>query len=135
MVSIAEYKASTNSKRRGMGEEDRMHVQFGILLTKYQKMGLLKNVIAWTYLPMGELRKKSTACMLKKKGVKSGWPDYIFFLYNAKKQIIDIMFIEFKTKTGKQQDSQVDFELSFAGSSNSYYHIARSVEEAIKILI
>lgn len=133
MVSIIEYKSSIKPRRKGIGEEDRMHIQFGSLLQKYEKMGKMPNVIVWTYLPMGELRKKSTASMLKKKGVKSGWADYIFLVYNPKGHV-DIKFLEFKTESGKQQESQKNFELSFAGSSNSSYCIIRSVEGAIKIL-
>jgi hypothetical protein len=136
IISIDDYHKITSKqiKRRGLGEEDQMHIRFGCLLQKYSAMGMMPKVISWSYLPMGELRKKTTAAMLKKKGVKAGWPDYLFFVYNAKNESVDIIFMEFKTATGKQHESQRNFELLFAGSSNTTYYLARSVQEAINIL-
>lgn len=120
------------TRRKGIGEEDKMHIQFGLLLQQYEHFKKMPDVLAWSYLPMGEYRKPSTAAMLKKKGVKSGWPDYIFFVYSKNKPI-NIIYLEFKTSIGKQQKTQKDFELTFAGSPNSQYYLVRSVQEAIKI--
>lgn len=133
-ISAAEYQEQIKPKRRGIGEEDHMHIQFGCLLQKYEKMGKMPDIIAWSYFPAGEYRKPSTASMLKKKGVACGWPDYIFLVYDKRKCGVDIYFLEFKTEKGTQQKTQRQFELSFAGSSNTNYRIARSVEEGINFV-
>lgn len=122
------------TRKKGIGQEDRMQIQLGGLLRQYQGYGKMPHVIAWTYLPMGEYRKPETAAMLKKKGVNPGWGDYLFFVYNKKQAWVDIIFLELKTEKGKQQKTQQDFELGFAGACNVTYGLERSVAEAIKFL-
>lgn len=122
------------TRKKGIGQEDRMHIQFGCLLQKYEKFKKMPRVISWTYLPMGEYRKPTTASMLKKKGVKSGYPDYVFFIFDKKKLGVDVIFLEMKTEIGKQQQTQKDFQLAFMGATNAEYFLARSVAEAVKIL-
>lgn len=133
-MSIAEYKQLATPKRRGIGEEDQMHIQFGCLMQKYIAAGRMPNVIAWSYFPAGEYRKPATASMLKKKGVACGWPDYIFFVYNKKKYWCDVYFLEFKTEKGIQQENQKNFELAFAGSPNTSYILIRSIEQVLEFL-
>jgi len=132
-ISVDEYKGLNTQRRRGIGQEDHMHIQFGCLMQKYKKMGKMPDVISWSYFPAGEYRKKPTASMLKKKGTAAGWPDYIFFIYDKRKSGVSIYFLEFKTEIGKQQKTQQDFQLSFAGSSNTSYHVIRSVQEAVEL--
>lgn len=120
--------------RRGIGAEDQMHIQFGLLMQKYEFYKKMPSVIRWTYIASGEKRTASTAGMLKKKGVKSGFPDYQFFIYDKRTLLVNIIFFEFKTEKGEQQKSQVDFELAFAGAPNVQYYLVRSVEQAVKIL-
>lgn len=122
------------TRKKGIGQEDKMHMKFGLLMRQYEGYKKMPSVIRWCYFPAGEKRTLRTAQMLKKKGSQAGFPDYIFFVFDKKTQLVNIYFLEFKTETGKQQKTQQDFELAFAGSPNAVYVLVRSVEEAIKFL-
>jgi VRR-NUC domain len=59
----------------------------------------------WTYFPAGEKRSKPTAAMLKRKGLKRGVPDFIFWSPQATTH-----FLECKREGVKVKDpDQIDF--------------------------
>lgn len=133
--------------RRGIGQEDIMHKQFGTLMRQYEGYKKLNCVFA-SYMPFGEKRTLQTASLLKAKFTKTGVPDYLFIVqktagpYNTfETRPVEEHFIwlEFKkpktlSAKGKQSDSQKEFEKKFKYSVNSRYYLVYSVEEAVKIL-
>jgi len=129
-MKISEYKNLT--KKRGLGEEDKLHKQFAQELRCIERFKPL-NCIRWTYLPFGEKRSYLTASLLKSKGMKRGYPDFWFVIENM--GFAKNIFIEFKTesKTSKQSPEQKEFEKS-CSLANEVYYIARSVEYALEIL-
>ena len=120
------------ARKRGIGEEDRMHINFGLIIQKYETYKKL-DCVFWSYVASGEYRKPTTAAMLKKKGLKAGQADY-FFIKRDKNLIDHLIWIEFKTQKGTQQENQKEFEKVFEVAKNSQYYLARSVEEGLKIL-
>ncbi len=120
-------------RRKGIGQEDQMHIQFGLLIRQYEGYKKL-NAINWTYIASGEKRNLATAAMLKKKGVRAGWPDYCFI--SAEKVGINakVIFLEFKTASGKQSSEQQKFDKALDGCQNIRYHLVRSVEAAVRAL-
>lgn len=130
--------------RRGLGLEDIMHKQFGGLMRQYEGYGKL-NCAYWSYDASGEARTKTTASLLKSKGLNGGKGDYFFIkqqkalIIPGKNAIDHFIWLEFKkpkttTAKGKQSDSQKEFESKFKDSINSRYYLVYSVQEAIKIL-
>jgi hypothetical protein len=116
--------------RRGLGKEDQLHKQFAALIKKYEKMGKL-NCSFWSYDASGENRTLQTGALLKAKGLRPGKSDYEFKI--VKSGIAYHIYIEFKTETGKQSPNQKLFEES-CRAVNESYHIARSVQDGLKIL-
>ena len=64
----------------------------------------------------------------KKMGLRSGSPDLILFLKDAR-----IVCIEVKSKKGVQSDSQKEFEKELKELSHEYY-IVKSLNELIEVL-
>lgn len=118
--------------KRGMGEEDKIHVQFGQLIQQYDFYHKLKNCPHWSYQPFGEQRSKLTGGLLKKKGTKKGVPDYLF-IKNVN-GVAEFIWLEFKALKGKQSDEQFNFQITCEHLKNMTYYLPRSVEEAVKIL-
>jgi hypothetical protein len=114
-------------KRRGLGIEDKMHKSFATIVRSYEAFNQL-NCTFWSYYPAGENRTVTTGSLLKAKGSKCGIPD--FFFIQEHENFYNLTWIEFKTPTGKQSESQKEFEEIFKKD----YFIARSVEEGVKIL-
>jgi hypothetical protein len=91
------------------------------------------------HFPMGEIRphvknkKGEWYCpsgkRLKDLGAKSGVAD-IFFMW--RKRFFGGLWIEFKTKEGRQTKTQKDFE-ELCHIAKYDYHVARDIEESIKI--
>lgn len=119
--------------RRGIGQEDRMHMDFGLLIRQYEGYKKL-NATRWTYIASGEKRNLATAAMLKKKGVKPAWPDYIFIKSDKNGINSKTVFLEFKTTEGKQSKEQKQFEQDFDGCQNVRYWLVRSVKEGVEAL-
>lgn len=114
-----------------MGEEDRMHVQFGQLMLQYEFYNKSKWIF-FTYLPFGEQRTKLTGGLLKKKGCKRGVPDFLFI--REKNKVAEMIWLEFKTDKGKQSREQFNFQVNCEHVGNMRYYLPRSVEEAVKIV-
>lgn len=117
--------------RRGIGEEDKIHIGFGQIVAKYEHFKAL-NCLTWSYQAGGEKRNIQTGAMLKKKGLKRGTPDYSFI--KSVDGQCHFIWIEFKTKSGKQSEEQKEFEEMCSKTNNMRYYIARSIEEGINIL-
>lgn len=86
--------------------------------------------IPYFAIPNGGMRNIGVARKLKAEGVKAGVADLFIMQGN---QLHNGLFIEVKTMTGKQQETQKDFEkLAF---KNKYcYEIVRSLDELIEKL-
>ncbi len=113
--------------RRGLGQEDLMHKSFGSILRQYKGFGKL-NCSWFRYDASGENRNQKTGALLKAKGLIAGKSDYeVRFLKDG---ITHNLYLEFKTPTGKQSESQKLFQESCKGS-NDHYYVVRSVNEAL----
>lgn len=119
------------SKRRGLTAEDLMHKDFKKLIERYEFFKKL-NCSRWSYDASGEYRNEQTGALLKSKGLKPGKADYEFI--TIRNNIAHYIYLEFKTKTGKQSENQKIFEASCT-AENQRYHIVRSNQEAIEKLI
>lgn len=119
-------------KRRGMGAEDKIHVQFGLLIQRYKFYNKLKNCSIATYMPFGERRTLATGALLKKKGTIRGVPDWLFIKDNN--GAAEFIWLEFKAEKGKQSPEQVDFQKVCDKTKNMRYYLPRSVAEGIGIL-
>lgn len=113
--------------RKGIGIEDKMHISFGQLIRQYEFYNKL-DCNFWSYCPFGEYRTSVTGAMLKKKGTKKGVPDFMFLEGNQ------IIWLEFKTPTGKQSKEQKEFQEMCKRADNMFYYVVRSIEEGLKIL-
>lgn len=79
-------------------------------------------------VPNGGSRNKLEAINLKRQGVKSGVADVLLLI---PKGGFASLCLEFKTKTGKQSDEQIEFQKQ-AENCGSKYVIVRGVKEAIE---
>jgi hypothetical protein len=112
-------------------KEDKIHKEFSKQVNILENTRNL-NCIHWGYSGSGEKRNLITGALLKAKGLKKGEPDYHFFY--KKDNILNILFLEFKSDTGKQSEDQKYFEDKFKNFLNCNYFIARSEREGIDIL-
>jgi hypothetical protein len=120
-------------KRRGLGKEDQLHKNFAKMVKHYECFNKFKNIISWTYLPFGENRTLETGALLKAKGTKKGYPDFLFRKKNKDGFCYNI-WMEAKIEKGKQSKEQQDFENKCYCLNESYY-VFRSVEEGLNLLI
>ena len=77
-------------------------------------------------IPNGGRRDAVTGAMLKAEGVTEGVSDLIILLPNGK-----TVFVEVKTKKGKQSESQIEFQKRVEKLGFEYF-VWRSVEDAVK---
>lgn len=119
-------------KKIGIGPEGLMHKQFAALIKQYEFYKKL-DCAWWSYDASGENRNAITASLLKAKGLKGGKADYEF--KQLRGDIMYHIYIEIKSEKGKQSENQIKFQESCQKSINDVYYIARSVKEAIDILI
>lgn len=119
-------------RKRGIGAEDRIHMDFGLLIQKYKFYNKLKNCPVATYMPFGEKRTLATGVLLKKKGTIRGVPDWLFIKDNN--GAAEFIWLEFKAEKGKQSPEQLDFQKMCDSFGNMRYYLPRSVNEALKIL-
>jgi hypothetical protein len=81
--------------------------------------------IPYFAIPNGGMRDIGVARKLKAEGVKSGVADLFIMQGN---QLHNGLFIEVKTMTGKQQETQKNFE-KLAFQNHYCYEIVRSLDE------
>lgn len=122
-------------KRRGLGEEDRLHKAFSEMWQLYKNhKQICENFIRFTYIASGEKRSLITGSLLKAKGLLKGQPDYE--IHFCKNYISHSVKIEFKVGKNKQSEEQkiyqktiLDFKLI-----NEFYYVSYSLEDAFNIL-
>jgi hypothetical protein len=125
-------------------KEDLEHKALANYITSCESLNRVNpNLIWWTYNAGGEKRpskinKKTgqryspTGKLLKAKGLKKGFPDYMFFL--LKGDISEIIFLEMKTEKGILSKMQLLFQQKVSNIRNIKHYVPRSAVEAIKIL-
>jgi hypothetical protein len=86
--------------------------------------------IPYFAIPNGGKRPDRTGKRLVKEGMKSGVADLFLLIPN---KIFNGLFIEVKSATGRQQESQKDFE-KLAFDSGYCYELVRSLDDLIKCL-
>jgi len=93
-----------------------------------QYLDLLK--IPYFAIPNGGKRSERSGKRLVNEGLKAGAADLFIMLPN---KIFHGLFIEVKSATGRQQESQKDFE-KLAFDSGYCYELVRSLDDLIKCL-
>jgi hypothetical protein len=120
-------------KKIGIGAEGLIHKQFAIIVKQYEIYNQI-NCLFWSYNAAGEKRSPITGSLLKAKGLKTGQADYTFYYQNRNSYTVNILFLEFKAKKGKQSESQKDFASKFEKTDNVNYEVCYSVNEAVSVL-
>ena len=120
-------------KKIGIGAEGLIHKNFADLLRVKEYLNQL-NCVFWSYNAAGEKRSPITGALLKAKGLKTGQADYTFYYQNRNSYTVNILFLEFKAKKGKQSESQKDFASKFENKNNVNYEVCYSVNEAVTVL-
>jgi len=120
-------------KKIGIGAEGLIHKNFADLLRVKEYLKQI-NCVFWSYNAAGEKRSPITGALLKAKGLKTGQADYTFYYQNRNSYNVNILFLEFKAKKGKQSESQKDFESKFEKTDNVNYEVCYSVNEAVAVL-
>lgn len=127
MVSIAEYEALAKPKRKQI--EGRQQVRFGSFLRTSK---FSNNLIFFTYSASGEKKPMRTAVNQKRKGLQRGEPDYRFEIKDGNS--MRLVYIEFKSTKGSLSSEQKQFFANHEGLGNVKCYIARSADEAVRIL-
>ncbi len=120
-------------KKIGIGAEGLIHKNFADLLRVKEYLKQI-NCVFWSYNAAGEKRSPITGSLLKAKGLKTGQADYTFYYQNRNSYTVNILFLEFKAKKGKQSESQKDFASKFEKTDNVNYEVCYSVNEAVAVL-
>ncbi|MBR4756453.1 MAG: VRR-NUC domain-containing protein [Bacteroidales bacterium] len=81
-------------------------------------------------VPNGGARDRITGAILKAEGVVAGAPDLVLFVANKHHHGL---MIEMKTKTGKQSDSQKEFQIR-AEAQGYRYEIVRDFDSFTKVI-
>ncbi|WP_455674766.1 VRR-NUC domain-containing protein [Phocaeicola sp.] len=123
----ADEKTPPRKKKKQGNEEARIQCEFFKLVPLYFPTLPEKLIFA---VPNGGSRHAREAANLKRQGVKAGVSDVIVLI--PKKGFASLC-LEFKIKTGKQSDHQIEFQKQ-AESCRSKYVIVRSAMQAIEEL-
>lgn len=122
---------STIPKLRGkLDPEDEICYEFAERVRYLQLEDMCRKEFVWTHIA-NEFAGKSRPVFgmkLKAVGKVTGWPDYVFMSDDVG------LAIEFKDKGGSQSDSQRKVQKWFELSGVDY-HVARSADEGVKILV
>ena len=81
-------------------------------------------------VPNGGARRRIEACIMKAEGVTAGVADVLFLYPNAN---YHGLCIEFKTKTGRQQQSQKTFQQAVERKGYKYV-IIRDIDDFIRLI-
>jgi hypothetical protein len=82
----------------------------------------------YTHFPAGEYRPDETGAKLQRMGLKRGWPDFLFISPQGR-----LYCLELKSKSGVLDEDQRAFSRVMRSCALAY-EVARSVDEAIRIL-
>jgi hypothetical protein len=116
-----EAPASPAARRHPRHDEDDLQAA----IVRYSRLQFPEYLIF--AVPNGAARSKITAAILKHTGTLAGVSDLIVVLP------FRVLFIEVKTATGRQSESQKTFQMAVE-SLGHIYHIARSIEQYIAII-
>lgn len=86
------------------------------------------NKIIFHHSPNEAKRSEVMGARLKAMGMRPGWPDLEILLPGG-----NVVFFEFKTKTGKQSMSQKETQLILEAIGHKYF-IIRSAEDFIRVV-
>ena len=81
-------------------------------------------------VPNGGARRRIEACIMKAEGVTAGVADVLFLYPNAN---YHGLCIGFKTKTGRQQQSQKSFQQAVERKGYKYV-IIRDIDDFIRLI-
>jgi len=136
-ISAEDFKKIfAKSRRQPEGKHQQI---FGQLLNGIYKPSLSQDLAFWTYSAAGEQKPLKTGVLQKRKGMQKGDFDYRFELRERfrgvnSSDVLRIIYIEFKSEAGSLTKEQKIFREKHQGLSNVACYIAKSPEEAIKIL-
>lgn len=82
----------------------------------------------WTHFPAGEFRRKETAALLKRMGVKPGWADFLLVSPQGR-----LHCLELKRGPAPLNEAQKAFRDAM-GACGVVYAVARSFDEAMILL-
>lgn len=117
-----------------IGKEDLLHKNFASHIKTLQQFNKL-HCLYWSYDASGEYRKKTTASLLKAKGLMKGKPDYEFITEcHPQLSFSYTIYIEFKVKPNKQSKEQKQFQENCKKTGNLKYYLCYSVDEALDAL-
>jgi len=102
--------------------ESALHYQCWKVVTAYGR----NDVLAF-HVPNGEARSRRVGSKLQAMGVRPGAPDFIFIKGGV------VHGVELKTTKGRLSPHQIQFQCDLE-RAGGHYHIARSLDEFIKIL-
>jgi hypothetical protein len=109
--------------------------------------------VIWFHCPNGELRDKVAAAKLKAMGVRAGVADLIFIWAATRdlplslrrrklrvgdgivlrEQFIKVLFLELKSRTGRQSPEQRQFQTD-CGAIGCHYALADNIDQAVELL-
>ena len=96
--------------------------------------------VVWRHVPNGEARDPRTASKLKAMGVLPGAADLEFHFVEIDEEAVGdkrkcrrLLHLELKIGSGRQSESQLSYALAVRLLGDEY-HVARSINEAIRIL-
>ena len=87
----------------------------------------LNGILCYSVPNGTHIKNIATRTLMKRSGVLSGVSDIHIILYNR------VVFVEVKTKTGKQSGNQKWFERSVKKQGHEYY-VWRDVQDAIDFM-
>ena len=127
-MTIEEIIAKQNGKSRSKPHDEEHHIQCACVnWFRYQYPEYRSLLFA---VPNGGARSKATAGRLKAEGVVAGVADMLLLVpscgYHG-------LCIEMKTKTGKQSDSQKEWQKEVKKKGYKYV-VCRSLDEFIEII-
>ena len=122
---MAESNAKPARKKQGHEEDDIQTACVRWFEKAHPKLGMLIH-----HSPNGGKRDARTAATMKKMGTRAGFPDLVLLVpmggYHG-------LFIEMKTKKGKQSEYQKEYE-RLVTEQGYKYCLCRSLEDFMKII-
>ncbi|MDR2609187.1 MAG: VRR-NUC domain-containing protein [Rickettsiales bacterium] len=111
--------------------EAQIHVDINKAFCELERLKQIRpKTYYFSYMPFGEKRDMRTAVQLKRKGVRGGFPDFIFIDFEKGHNY----FFEVKTDTGKLSPDQITFFRGCEMNDNMFFFTIRSVDEFLKTL-
>lgn len=119
---MAAHKQAAKTRKRPSEEEHRIQCEC-VKWFNYQYPKLRGRLFA---VPNGGRRDATTAAKLKAEGVVAGVADLILLKKNSEHAAL---LIEMKTRTGRQRDTQKEWESAVCENNEYKYIICRSFDD------